>query len=144
METEFTDQEESCFYILSDSEEVEEEEKDDMFLDDEFAQVEVSARRENQDKDPDWINTYVVNQMCLNHGLPILSPEQGDAARGKNPKVLGRGAFGCAYLNQEEGLVVKTLFYSLDLPGLLIEAKAMMLLQDIPCVQQLVGICPEQ
>jgi len=72
--------------------------------------------------------------MCHDHELPILTSQMGDAARGINPNAIGQGVFGRAYLNEEEGLVVKELFDMTRVPTLLTEAKALMLFKDIPCV----------
>lgn len=110
----------------------------------EFEQLEMSVQEENEGQDPHVMDTQIVTRMCLSHGLPILTPQQCDAARGTKPALLGEGGFGRAYLNEEEGLVVKDALDREQMPSVLTEAKAMMLLQGIPRVQRLVGICPEQ
>lgn len=86
---------------------------------------------ERDGKDPQQAATLSLTQMCLLHGLPILTPQQGDAARGTNPTYLGKGFFGSAFLNREEALVVKV---TSDAASIVLEAKALTLLKGEPRV----------
>lgn len=85
-----------------------------------------------------------MTELCISHGLPVLSARQHDFCLGRSPAQLGVGAFGRAFLNEEEGLVVKVAFDWDFMPSFLTEAKAMGMLQGTPGVQHLVGICPER
>lgn len=77
----------------------------DMNLSEEFEERETSARERSRGEES--LTTEIVTRMCLRHDLPILSPEHYECACGRNPSLLGEGAFGIARLNREKGLVVK-------------------------------------
>ncbi|ROT70652.1 hypothetical protein C7M84_011067 [Penaeus vannamei] len=111
---------------------------------DQFEELEKVALDEDKIWEARSMEAHIVTRLCLRHGLPLLTSQQCDAARGENPTVLGEGAFGRALLNQERGLVVKVALNKESLPSFIWEAKALLLLEGVPRVQQLVGICPEQ
>lgn len=63
---------------------------------------------------------------------------------GPNPRLLGAGAFGEAFLNSSEDLVMKFAFSYDSCESLVSEALALTLLESAPGVQRLVGMCLEK
>ncbi|XP_037797751.1 serine/threonine-protein kinase pkn2-like [Penaeus monodon] len=76
--------------------------------------------------------------------VPSLSVKKADAMLGNKPVLLGKGAFGVAYLISRTNTVVKFSFNYTAYVAALAEAQAMTALKDVPGVQRLVGVCPER
>lgn len=51
-----------------------------------------------------------LKRMLQGSQVPILSSEEAEAMLGRNPRLLGAGAYGEEYLNSAEDLVVKFAF----------------------------------
>ncbi|XP_037797754.1 myosin light chain kinase A-like [Penaeus monodon] len=76
--------------------------------------------------------------------MPSLSIEQADAMLGNEPILLGKGAFGVAYLTSRKNAVVKFSFDYTAYVAALTEAQAMSALKAVPGVQRLGGVCLER
>lgn len=85
-----------------------------------------------------------LKRMLEGSRVPILSAEEATAALGLDPRLLGAGANGEAYLNPKADLVVKFAFCYKSYRCAMREALALDSLREVPGVQRLVGVCLER
>ncbi|XP_069983841.1 serine/threonine-protein kinase pkn2-like [Penaeus vannamei] len=87
----------------------------------------------------------VLTQLCTEFALPVLSREQFMAYKGEKLRVLGEGGFGKAFLNKENGLVMKLASSINSYRSFILEAMVMKLFAEYRSgFQSLVGLCPEK
>ncbi|XP_063598909.1 casein kinase I-like [Penaeus indicus] len=86
----------------------------------------------------------LLRKVCEECNLPVLSRVELKAVEGRNPTVIGEGAFGEALLNPQKNLVIKFSYNVKSFRNAIIEAKLLQLLHGIEFIQCLVGVCPDE